>query len=241
MPTRSAARGDRAGRLMRRPHWFTPRIERIAERAGFTLYLATAIVLLTGQYLASVAGSTASASPSLPVTASPTPPAATATAAPAATPRPVPTPSASPSPTRDPLGVTAYVNGGRRFAALTAPVGYTLVSPISGTVSVVVYQLLDGDIRVGSNIPSEPFFPYVTITSADLKLILRPGSLKSDVQLLVKDGDAIRIGAPLFTIVGKGASSWRTFYDRALTAQVLASVTARPSGAELDPVAIFAH
>ena len=228
---------------MRRPHWFTPRVERIAERVGFALYLATAIALLTGQYLANVAGSTASASPSLQVSASPTPAVATATvtATPSATPSPQPTASASPSPTRGPLGVTAYVNGGRRFAALTAPVGYTLVSPISGTVSVVLYQLLDGDIRVGSNIPSEPFFPYVTITSADLKVVLRPGSLKGDVQLIVKDGDAIRAGAPLFTIVGRGASSWRTFYDRTLTAQVLASVTARPSGAELDPVALFAH
>ena len=223
---------------MRRPPWFTPHVERIAERVGFGLYVLGAVVILGGQYVADGRGSAAaSASPSAHLTASPT--LVVATATPTATPSPAPTGTATPSPTRDPLRVTAYLNGGRRFAALTAPVGYTLLSPVSGTVSIVVYQLLGGDIRVGSNIPSEPFYPYVTITSSDLKLVLRPGALKDDVQLLVKDGDTIRVGAPLFTIVGNGPSSWRAFYDRGLTAQVLASVTARPSGAELDPVALF--
>ena len=226
---------------MRRPAFFTPRVERIAERVGLAAYILVAIVVLGRQYVADVAGSAASASPSVPATASPTPLAATATASPVATVSPLRTPSASPSATKDPLVVTAYVNAGRRFAALTAPLGYTLTSPISGTVGVVVYQFLGGDIRVGSNVPSEPFYPYVTITSSDEKLVLRPGALGSDIRLLVKDGDTVRAGTPLFTIVGPGSSSWRTFYDRTMTAQVLASATARPSGAELDPLALFAH
>lgn len=236
MQERTDARGHR---LMRRPRWFTPHTERIAERFGFVLYILAAVVVLGGQYVADVAGSKTAASPS--ASASPTPRAATVTAAATVSPSPVTTRSASPSPTRDPLGVAPYVNGGRRFAALTAPVGYTLNSPIAGTVSVVVYQLLDGDIRVGSNVPSEPFYPYVTISSPDLKLVLRPGALKRDVELVVKDGDTIRAGAPLFTFVGSGASSWHAFYDSTLSAQVLASVTASSSGAQLDPVALFSH
>lgn len=226
---------------MRRPRFFTPRVERLTERVGFALYVLAAVAILGGQYVADVARSSASASPSVPVTSSPTPFVANVTATAAVTTSPTSTASPSASPTRDPLAVVAYVNGGRRFAALTAPVGYTLMSPISGTVSVAVYQLLGGDIRVGSNVPSEPFYPYVTITSADVRLVLRPGALKDDVELLVKDGDTIRAGAPLFRIVGRGASSWRAFYDRTLTAQVLASVTARPSGVELDPIALFSH
>lgn len=228
---------------MRRPRFFTPRVERIAERVGLAVYILVAVAILGGQYVADVAGS-ASLAPSASVgggTASPSPSVAAASASATASPSVAPVASASPSPTRDALMVAAYVNTGRRFAALSAPVGYTLMSPISGTVSVVVYQFLGGDIRVGSNIPSEPFYPYVTITSPDVKLILRPGALRDDVQLLVKDGDKILVGAPLFTIVGRGASSWRTFYDRSLTAQVLASATARPSGAELDPIALFTH
>ena len=225
---------------MRRPRFFTPRVERLAERVGLALYILAALVILGSQYVADVARSAAATSPSIRATSSPTF-VATLTPAAAATTSPAPTPSPTASPTRDPLAVAVYMNAGRRFAALTAPVGYTLLSPISGSVSVAVYQLLAGDIRVGSNVPSEPFYPYVTITSADVKLVLRPGALKDDVELLVKDGDTVRAGAPLFKIVGRGASSWRTFYDRSLMAQVLASVTARPSGVELDPIPLFSH
>lgn len=235
---------------MRRPRFFTRRVERIAERVGLAAYILTAVALVGRQYVADMTGS-ASLAPSAAVassasvvaaTPSPTPLVTTTTSPPSASPTAAPaSASASPSPTRDPLRVTAYTNGGRRFAALSAPVGYTLATPISGSVSIVVYQFLGGEVRIGSNIPTEPFFPYVTITSADVKLVLRPGALKDDVQLLVKDGDTIRAGAPLLTIVGPGASSWRTFYDRTLTAQVLASATARPSGLELDPVALVSR
>jgi hypothetical protein len=59
------------------------------------------------------------------------------------------------------------------------------------------------------------------------------------VQVLVKNGQAVEAGGPLFTIRGGGASSWRTFYDPGVTAQVIASVAALPSGSELDPVPLF--
>jgi hypothetical protein len=137
------------------------------------------------------------------------------------------------------LTVTAYSNSGRRYAALRAPVDYVYVSPIAGTVRVQLYQFINGEVRIGSNVTSLPFFPYVTVQSADRRVIFRPGAVNADTQMLIKDGERAEVGSPLFKTVGEGASSWRTFYDRGVTANVIASVAALPSGAELDPVAFF--
>jgi hypothetical protein len=179
-------------------------------------------------------------------TRAPTPPS-TLPASPTATPTSVaatlaPTPASTPAPnaTPDPLTVTAYSNSGKRYAALRAPVGYVYVAPVAGTVQVRLYQIIDGEVRVGSSVPSLPFFPYITLESADRRSIFRPGALNADTQMLIKDGERAEPGTPLFKIVGDGASSWRTFYDRGVTANVVASVAALPSGAELDPVAFFA-
>ena len=176
------------------------------------------------------------------VTATPTPPPATAspspTAAPTATPA-TPTPTQVPSATADPMTATAYSNSGKRYAALRAPIGYAYTAPFSGTVTVRRYQLIDGQVRVDSIFPGLPYFPYVTLESADRRVIFRPGALDVDTVLIAKDGDRVAAGAPLFKTIGEGASSWRTFYDRGVTANVIASVAALPSGAELDPVAFF--
>jgi hypothetical protein len=181
--------------------------------------------------------------------ATPTPPPPsppTATAVPTSTPSPaltVPpptsTPTPSPTPSQETMTVTAYVNGGKRYAALRASVDYVYLAPVAGTVRVQLYQLIDGEVRVGSNVTSLPFFPYVTLSSADRRIIFRPGALNDDTQMLIKDGERAEPGTPLFKTVGEGASSWRTFYDRGVTANVIASVAALPSGAELDPVAFF--
>ena len=176
------------------------------------------------------------------VTATPTPPPATAspspTAAPTATPA-TPTPTQVPSATADPMTATAYSNSGKRYAALRAPIGYAYTAPFAGTVTVRRYQLIDGQVRVDSIFPGLPYFPYVTLESADRRVIFRPGALDVDTELIAKDGDRVAAGAPLFKTIGEGASSWRTFYDRGVTANVIASVAALPSGAELDPVAFF--
>jgi hypothetical protein len=175
---------------------------------------------------------TATSTPPPPATASPSP-----TVAPTVTPTPSPTPS--PSATADPMTAAAYTSSGKRYAALTVPVGYVFLAPLAGTVRVSLYQLIDGDVRVGSAVPSLPFFPYVTLESTDRRIIYRPGALNSDTELLVKNGDRAEIGTPLFKAIGEGASSWRTFYDRGVTASVIASVAALPSGSELDPVVFF--
>jgi len=154
-------------------------------------------------------------------------------------PAPPTTPTPAPTATRDPLTATAYSNSGKRYAALRAPVGYTFTSPVAGTVTVRRYQFVSGEVRVDSIVPGLPFFPYVTLESADRRIIFRPGALDVDTELSVKDGDRVTSGAPLFKVVADGASSWHTFYDRGVTANVIASVVALPSGAELDPVAFF--
>jgi hypothetical protein len=149
------------------------------------------------------------------------------------------TPTPPPATIPDALTVAAYTNSGRRYAALRAPLDYVYLAPIAGTVKVLLYQLINGEVRVGSNVTSLPFFPYLTLESAERRIIFRPGALNVDTQLLVKDGERADAGAPLFKTVGEGASSWRNFYDRGVTANVIASVAALPSGAEVDPVAFF--
>lgn len=168
-----------------------------------------------------------SAAASTSPTAAPTDPPSTAT------PTPAP-PSRSDAPT-----VSAYSSSGKRYAALSAPVGYVYLAPIAGTVQVRSYQLIDGEVRVGSFVASLPFYPYVTLQSADRRIIYRPGALNVDTELLVKDGERAEPGTPLFKTIGGGASSWRAFYDRGVTANVIVSVAALPSGAELDPVAFL--
>lgn len=172
----------------------------------------------------------------------PPPPSATPSLSPTLSPTSVPatpTPTPSPSATSDPLTATAYSNSGKRYAALRAPVGYTYTAPFAGTVAVRRYQFIDGQVRVDSIFPGLPFFPYITLESADRRVIFRPGALDVDTELIAKDGDRVVAGAPLFKTIGDGASSWRTFYDRGVTANVIASVVALPSGVELDPVAFF--
>jgi hypothetical protein len=175
-----------------------------------------------------------------PTTPPPTPQVASsspsATLTPTATPTPTPSPASSPE---SMMTVAAYTNGGKRYAALRAPVDYVYLAPIAGTVRVQLYQFIDGEVRAGSAVTALPFFPYVTIQSADRRIIYRPGALNADTQMLIKDGERAEPGTPLFKTVGDGASSWRTFYDRGVTANVIASVAALPSGSELDPVAFF--
>jgi hypothetical protein len=181
------------------------------------------------------------AATSTPFAPSPTPTLA-AIVTPSAAPTDPPataTPTSAPTPNPEAMTVTAYSNGGKRYAALRAPVDYTYLAPVAGTVRVQLYQLIGGEVRVGSNVSSLPFFPYVTVSSADRRIIFRPGALNDDTQMLIKDGERAEPGTPLFKTVGEGASSWRTFYDRGVTANVIVSVAVLPSGAELDPVAFL--
>ena len=193
--------------------------------------LATAAVV--------VATATPTPSPTPPPTSSSSPTEAPTSSLVTASPTATATPTPSPSRTPDALTAEPYSNSGKRYAALRAPVGYTYVAPFAGAVQVRLYQLINGEVRVGSVVPTLPFYPYVTLESSDRRLIFRPGALDVDTLVLIKDGERAESGTPLFKIVGDGASSWRTFYDRGMTANIIASVAALPSGAELDPAAFF--
>jgi hypothetical protein len=175
------------------------------------------------------------------------PAAATAVPDTAATPAPTPEPEPTPAPTEPPpsaaaapppIVATPYRSGGRSYAALRVPVGLTLDAPIAGRVEVRLYQFIDGEIRIGANVPSLPYFPYVVVRAPDRVLTLRPGALGVDSEVLVRDGATVSAGTPLVRVTGTGASSWRTFYDRTMAAQVLASFTTAV-GVDLDAVALF--
>ena len=192
--------------------------------------------------LALSGSATTAASPSASATAVPPSSAARTTDPnPTVVPTKTPSPTATPVPTTtpDPLTVSAYQGQGLRLAALSMSAGYTFTSPIAGQVEIVVYQFINGEIRSGAEAAGVPNFPYVYIRSADREIKLRPGALDKDVQLIVKNGDTVAAGAPLFKIIATGPSSWATFYDKNVTAQVLASVTTRPQGTEVDPVPVF--
>ena len=188
---------------------------------------AAVVNTLTGSPAATVA-QTPSPAPTVGGTASATAPR-TATPAPTTTPAPTVTP--------DPIVVTAYSGQGLRLAALTIPSGYTVTSPITGKISIKTYQFIDGQIREGASGPGIADYPYIFITTADREVKLRPGAVGRDVQLLVKDGDNVNVGTPLFRTTSTGASSWKTFYDDAVTAQVLVSASA--NGLEIDPVPLY--
>lgn len=166
-----------------------------------------------------------------------TPTQARPTAVPTTSAAVAPTPTVRPSPTADPMVVSAYQGQGLRLAAIKIPAGYTMTAPIAGRVSIALYQFVDGAIRTG--VADQPSYPYIFVRSADREIKLRPGAVDKDIQLLVKDGDTVTVGAPLFKTITEGASSWATFYDGNVTAQVVVSAIALPSGVETDPVPLF--
>jgi hypothetical protein len=152
---------------------------------------------------------------------------------------PSPTPTPRPTVTPDPLvviGFTGHAGGANyRLAALTVPTGYTLTSPIDGTIRIDLYQYVDGSIRQG--VTDQPSYPYIYVTGGGREIKLRPGVVGTDVQLLVKDGDQVAAGAPILKTLTSNPSSWHTFYESSVLAQIVASVTLQ--GTEVDPVPTF--
>jgi hypothetical protein len=151
-----------------------------------------------------------------------------------ATPSPTVTPSQAPA-----IVAMQYLSGGHTYAGLEVRSGTVVTAALDGAVEVRTYQLIDGSVRVGSNVPSLPFYPYITVVSPDSRMTYRPGALGSDVEVLVADGQQIRVGGPLFRQLGPGRSSWATFYDPGAPFQVVVSVQAVPSGRDLDPLSFF--
>jgi hypothetical protein len=152
---------------------------------------------------------------------------------PSPTPQPSPTPSASPKPAA--LGLSAFRSGGRSYVGIVVPDGdRTFAAPFAGTVEVRVYQLIDGEVRVGSNVASLPFYPYISVIGTDRKITYRPGSLASVTEVLARDGTTVAAGDALFRLLTPGRSSWTTFYNASAPYQVVVSLQTMPGGRDLD-------
>ena len=147
-------------------------------------------------------------------------------------------PTTAPSPTREPPSLTSFRFAGRGYVGIVVPEARTFAAPFAGTVEVRRYQLIDGEVRVGSNITTLPFFPYVTIVGAEGRLTYRPGALATSVHLLVRDGDVVAAGDALFRVLTLDRSSWATFYDRNAPYHVVVSYQTS-TGRDLDPVSLF--
>jgi hypothetical protein len=160
---------------------------------------------------------------------------------------PSPTPTATPSPTFATLAPTAtphrvvlqpYAFGGRAYTGVQAGPGTEFLAPFDARVEVVVYQIIDGEFRSGTDLPGQASYPYVFVTVGDRILKLRPGALGTDTEILVRESE-VKAGAPLFRVVGTAPSSWHFRYDAAVGAQVIASLETT-AGRDLDAAPFIA-
>jgi multidrug efflux pump subunit AcrA (membrane-fusion protein) len=161
---------------------------------------------------------------------------ATPNPSPTVTPTPEPSPTETAAPTEPPLALTSFRFGGRGYVGIVVPdVGRTFAAPFAGRVEVRTYQFIDGEVRLGSNVPTLPFYPYISVVAADRKITYRPGTLGSVTELLVRDGTQVGAGDALFRLVAPGPSSWTIFYNSSAPYHVVVSLQALPSGRDLDP------
>jgi hypothetical protein len=199
-------------------------------------------VILVGDLgIAMPSGASAAASPS----PRPSPTISPAVLSDIATPNPsptvIPTPeqtaSETPPPTDAPFALTSFRFGGRSYVGIVVPdSGRMFVAPFAGTVEILSYQFIDGEVRLGSNVPSLPFYPYISVVSPDRKITYRPGTLGVVTQVLARNGAHVEEGDELFRLIGGGRSSWSTFYNSTAPYQVVVSLQGLPSGRDLDPL-----
>ncbi len=160
---------------------------------------------------------------------------ATPNPSPATTATPEPSPAETATPRAAPLALTGFRFGGRSYVGIGVPDACrSFAAPFAGTVEVRTYQFIDGEVRVGSNLTSVAFYPYISVVAADRKITYRPGTLGSVTELLVRDGTPVAAGDPLFRLVAPGRSSWTTFYNSSAFYDVVVSLQALPSGRDLD-------
>ena len=210
----------------------------LASAVTAVVLFAVGRVILIGDLgiaMPSLSQPTASSSPS------PSPTVSPAVLSDVATPNPSPTATPAPSPTQTvtptaPLALTSFRFGGRTYVGIVVPeIGRTFVAPFAGTVEVRNYQFIDGEVRLGSNVPTLPFYPYISVITADKKITYRPGTLGSVTELLARDGTQVAAGDSLFRLVAEGRSSWTTFYNSSAPYNVVVSLQGIPSGRDLDP------
>jgi hypothetical protein len=173
-------------------------------------------------------------SPSPTATPSPTVLSEIATPTPSPTPTPEPTPTETPAPT-PPLELTAFRFDGRSYVGVVVPdAGRTFVAPFAGRVEIQTYQLINGQVRVGSNVPTQPFYPYISVVAGDRRITYRSGRLGSVTEVLAATGTEVAAGDPLFRLITLDRSSWTTFYNSSAPYQIVVSLRSLPSGRDLD-------
>ncbi len=153
-------------------------------------------------------------------------------------PTPAPTLATVQSAPKPRVAGSPYRWGGRSYAGLSVPPGTVLLAPFGGAAEIRVYQLIGGEVRVGSNFPTLPFFPYVSVASPERRITYRPGAF-GEVELLVENGATVAEGAPLFRVTGSTRSSWATFYDASVPFQVVVSLQSLPDGRDLDALGLI--
>jgi hypothetical protein len=198
------------------------------------IYGVGALILTEGRVITARLPSTADKTPS-----PPPPTVEIVVVTPSPTPEQTATPSPTPTPSPPSIVASRYRSGGRNYVGLEVGTGAEFPARFDGVIELRVYQFINGDVWTGSNVGSLPFFPYVTVISGDRRMTYRPGALGSDTELLVRDGQRVAEGQPLFRVIGDGRSSWATFYDARIPYQVVVSLQAVPSGRELDAFTFF--
>lgn len=156
----------------------------------------------------------------------------------ATTPAPTPTfatlpPAASPTPSLAPIEMQPYSLSGKSYTGVVAPVGAVFIAPFDARVEVIVYQLIDGEIRTGTDVAGIPSYPYVILHTGDRVMKFRPGALGKDTEIIVT-ASRVSAGDPLFRVIGTGATSWHDFYDATVGAQLMVSLETTTL-TDLDP------
>jgi hypothetical protein len=211
----------------------------MSERTQIALQAAIVMLVLAAAVYGIVAGAQAQPPQIVTIPAGPDPsliaqtvrsPSPTPTpAAPAFTPTPTPTPT----PTRRPLALSAYTCIDRPCTGAHLGAGWTVLAPYDGRVELHIYQYLDGQPREFTDVAGVAKYPYVEVFAADgRRMRYRPGALGTATELIAKEGQ-IRAGDELFRVTTEGPSSWREFYDRNVTFQIVISLTSA-GGADLD-------
>jgi hypothetical protein len=176
--------------------------------------------------------------------ASPSPTVSPAVLSDIAAPKPSPTATATPEPSpttsQAPLALSSFAFLGHSYVGIIVPeIPRTFIAPFGGTVEVRTYQLIDGEVRVGSSVPTLPFYPYISVVAADRKITYRPGIQGSVTEVMARDGTPVGAGDPLFRLVTAGRSSWATFYNASAPYQVVVSMQSVPGGRDLDPTPLL--
>jgi hypothetical protein len=213
------------------------RIGAVAAASGVTalaLFGVGRVILLGDLGIAMPSFSQPTPSPSATSSAAVLSETATPIPSPTATPTPEPSATAA-APTPSPLALTAFRFGGRSYVGVVVPdVDRTFLAPFAGRVEVLTYQFIDGEVRVGSNVSSLPFYPYISVVAPDRKITYRTGRLGTVTELLTRNGTAVAAGDPLFRLITLARSSWTTFYNSSAPYQLVVSLQSMPSGRDLD-------